>query len=91
MISTAPADYTGSYTSLSHSKLKSTPKEILWLDTRNHIDLYDNEIRVGPSISKIVQWFIVPKITRIALKDDWGYISMEVFRSTKWVPHCVNW
>jgi hypothetical protein len=88
MISTESADYTGSYTSLSHSKLKSTPKEILWLDTRNHIDLYDNEIYVGPSISKIVQWFIVPKITRIALKDDWGYISMEVFRSTKWVPSC---
>jgi fermentation-respiration switch protein FrsA (DUF1100 family) len=33
------------------------PKEILWLDTKNHIDLYDNEKYVSPAISKIVQWF----------------------------------
>jgi fermentation-respiration switch protein FrsA (DUF1100 family) len=33
------------------------PKEILWLDTSNHIDLYDNEKYVGPAISKIVDWF----------------------------------
>ena len=37
--------------------LASEPKEILWLDTSNHIDLYDNEKYVGPAISKIVQWF----------------------------------
>jgi uncharacterized protein len=33
------------------------PKEILWLDTTNHIDLYDNEKYVGPTINKIVEWF----------------------------------
>jgi uncharacterized protein len=33
------------------------PKEILWLDTTNHIDLYDNERYVGPAISKILKWF----------------------------------
>jgi uncharacterized protein len=33
------------------------PKEILWLDTGNHIDLYDNEKYVSPAISKIVEWF----------------------------------
>src|ERR687897_1361714 len=33
------------------------PKQIQWLDTTNHIDLYDNEKYVGPAISKIVQWF----------------------------------
>ena len=37
--------------------LAGEPKEILWLDTSNHIDLYDNEKYVGPTISKIVQWF----------------------------------
>ena len=31
------------------------PKEILWLDTTNHIDLYDNEKYVGPAINKIVE------------------------------------
>ena len=33
------------------------PKEIQWLDTTNHIDLYDNEKYVGPAINKIVEWF----------------------------------
>jgi fermentation-respiration switch protein FrsA (DUF1100 family) len=33
------------------------PKEILWLDTTNHIDLYDNVKYVSPAISKIVEWF----------------------------------
>lgn len=37
--------------------LADEPKEILWLDTSNHIDLYDNEKYVGPAISKIVEWF----------------------------------
>ena len=35
----------------------SEPKEILLLDTTNHIDLYDNEKYVGPAITKILQWF----------------------------------
>jgi fermentation-respiration switch protein FrsA (DUF1100 family) len=33
------------------------PKEILWLDTSNHIHLYDNEKYVGPAVSKIIEWF----------------------------------
>jgi uncharacterized protein len=33
------------------------PKEILWLDTTNHIDLYDNEKYVNPAVSKIIEWF----------------------------------
>lgn len=33
------------------------PKEILWLDTTNHIDLYDNEKYVGHTINKIEEWF----------------------------------
>jgi uncharacterized protein len=37
--------------------LAGEPKEILWLDTSNHTDLYDNEKYVGPAISKIVKWF----------------------------------
>jgi fermentation-respiration switch protein FrsA (DUF1100 family) len=37
--------------------LADEPKEILWLDTSNHIDLYDNKKYVGPAISKIVEWF----------------------------------
>ncbi|HZC47570.1 MAG TPA: alpha/beta hydrolase [Nitrososphaeraceae archaeon] len=37
--------------------LADEPKEILWLDTSNHIDLYDKEKYVSPAISKIVEWF----------------------------------
>ena len=33
------------------------PKEIMWLDTSNHIDLYDYDKYVGPAIDKIVEWF----------------------------------
>src|SRR5919197_3918837 len=33
------------------------PKEILMLDTTNHIDLYDNEKYVSPAINKITEWF----------------------------------
>jgi hypothetical protein len=32
------------------------PKEIMWFDTSNHIDLYDNDKYVGPAIDKIVEW-----------------------------------
>jgi hypothetical protein len=36
-------------------------KDILWLDTSNHIDLYDNEKYVKPAIAKIIakiiEWF----------------------------------
>jgi len=38
-------------------ELAGEPKEILWLDTSNHIDLYDNEKYVNPAINKIVEWF----------------------------------
>jgi fermentation-respiration switch protein FrsA (DUF1100 family) len=33
------------------------PKDILWLDTTNHIDLYDDETYVGPAISRATEWF----------------------------------
>ena len=33
------------------------PKEIMWVDTANHIDLYDNDKYVGSAIDKIVEWF----------------------------------
>jgi hypothetical protein len=32
------------------------PKEILWLDTTNHIDLYDGEQYVAPAIERIVEF-----------------------------------
>jgi fermentation-respiration switch protein FrsA (DUF1100 family) len=38
-------------------ELAGEPKEIFWLDTSNHIDLYDNEKYVYPAINKIVEWF----------------------------------
>jgi uncharacterized protein len=34
-------------------------KNILWLDTSNHIDLYDNEKYVEHVIAKIIEWFRV--------------------------------
>ena len=34
-------------------------KDILWLDTSNHIDLYDNEKYVEHVIAKIIEWFRV--------------------------------
>jgi fermentation-respiration switch protein FrsA (DUF1100 family) len=33
------------------------PKEILWLDTTNHIDLYDQPVYVEPAIDRIADWF----------------------------------
>jgi fermentation-respiration switch protein FrsA (DUF1100 family) len=33
------------------------PKEIMWVDVPNHIDLYDVEKYVGPAVNKIVEWF----------------------------------
>ncbi|MBV8084282.1 MAG: alpha/beta hydrolase [Chloroflexi bacterium] len=33
------------------------PKDILWLETTNHIDLYDNETYVGPAIARAISWF----------------------------------
>jgi fermentation-respiration switch protein FrsA (DUF1100 family) len=36
--------------------LAENSKEILWLDTTNHIDLYYNEKYVGPAVSKLMEW-----------------------------------
>lgn len=33
------------------------PKEIVWLDTTNHIDLYDVETYVGPAVEHATAWF----------------------------------
>ncbi|WP_425310459.1 alpha/beta hydrolase [Ammonicoccus fulvus] len=32
------------------------PKEILWLDTTNHIDLYDVPDYVDPAIDRLAEW-----------------------------------
>ena len=37
--------------------LAGDPKEIMWVDTTNHIDLYDVDKYVDPAIDKIVAWF----------------------------------
>ena len=33
------------------------PKEALWLDTSNHIDLYDNDTYVLPAVDRTAAWF----------------------------------
>lgn len=33
------------------------PKDLLWLDTSNHIDLYDNPTFVEPAVARVVDWF----------------------------------
>lgn len=37
--------------------LAGDPKEIIWVDTTNHIDLYDVDKYVDPAIDRIVAWF----------------------------------
>ncbi|MDB5064350.1 MAG: hypothetical protein JWM18_784 [Chloroflexi bacterium] len=37
----------------------SGPKDILWLDTTNHIDLYDVPRFVDPAVARCVEWFSV--------------------------------
>jgi fermentation-respiration switch protein FrsA (DUF1100 family) len=32
------------------------PKELMWLDTTNHIDLYDQPAYVDPATERIVEW-----------------------------------
>ena len=33
------------------------PKEVMWIDVPNHIDLYDVERYIEPAINKTVEWF----------------------------------
>ncbi|HET6807515.1 MAG TPA: alpha/beta hydrolase, partial [Nitrososphaera sp.] len=33
------------------------PKEIMWVDAPNHIDLYDVEKYVEPAVNKTAEWF----------------------------------
>jgi fermentation-respiration switch protein FrsA (DUF1100 family) len=33
------------------------PKQLVWMDTSNHIDLYDNPQFVGPAIDQLADWF----------------------------------
>jgi fermentation-respiration switch protein FrsA (DUF1100 family) len=33
------------------------PKRLVWLDTSNHIDLYDNPVFVEPAIAEVSAWF----------------------------------
>ncbi len=32
------------------------PKDVMWLDTTNHIDLYDQEAYVGPAVEQVTEW-----------------------------------
>lgn len=33
------------------------PKEIMWVDATNHIDLYDVEKYFVPAVNKTIEWF----------------------------------
>lgn len=33
------------------------PKDLYWLDTTNHIDLYDNPTFVAPALTRVADWF----------------------------------
>ena len=33
-------------------------KELMWMDTTNHIDLYDQPGYVGPAVDRIVDWMV---------------------------------
>jgi uncharacterized protein len=37
--------------------MEREPKEIMWVDAPNHIDLYDVERYIEPAINKTVEWF----------------------------------
>lgn len=39
-----------------HDRVRST-KDFYWLDTTNHIDLYDNPTYVEPAAARVVEWF----------------------------------
>lgn len=33
------------------------PKELVWIDTTNHIDLYDQEPYVPQAVEQVARWF----------------------------------
>lgn len=33
------------------------PKDLMWLDTTNHIDLYDVPAYLEPAVERLVGWF----------------------------------
>ena len=39
-----------------YRRAQSADKEFLWLDTTNHIDLYDNPAYVGPAVARLSGW-----------------------------------
>ena len=39
-----------------YRRAQSADKEFLWLDTTNHIDLYDNPVYVGPAVARLSGW-----------------------------------
>jgi uncharacterized protein len=39
-----------------YRRARSADKEFLWLDTTNHIDLYDNPAYVGPAVARLSDW-----------------------------------
>jgi uncharacterized protein len=46
------------------------PKEIMWLDAPNHIDLYDVEKYVEPAVNKTAEWFNKYLIGKSRLRKD---------------------
>jgi hypothetical protein len=40
----------------TYRRAQSADKEFLWLDTTNHIDLYDNPAFVGPAVTRLGDW-----------------------------------
>src|SRR5262249_59819610 len=39
-----------------YQRAQTTDKEFVWLDTTNHIDLYDNPDYVGPAAARLSDW-----------------------------------
>jgi fermentation-respiration switch protein FrsA (DUF1100 family) len=40
-----------------HRRIDGT-KELVWLDTTNHIDLYDQPAYVGPAVARVTAWMV---------------------------------
>lgn len=42
--------------SATYERAQSADKELVWLDTSNHIDLYDNPVFVRPAAARLAEW-----------------------------------
>jgi fermentation-respiration switch protein FrsA (DUF1100 family) len=50
-------DYTTPEQAVAAFDRAGEPKKLVWLDTSNHIDLYDVPQYVGPAVDEAVAWF----------------------------------